>query len=409
MRILVVQESDWIEKGPHQSHHLMERLSTRGHEIRVIDFEISWKSDKSGDIVGKRRGFEGGGKAIRDGRISVIRPPTIKLPLLVYVSLLFTHWREIKRQMKEFKPDLIVGFGILNAYIARRFAKKRDVPFVYYVIDELYRLLPEKRLQAIARQIERWNMAGADIVVSINEELREYSIAQGSRREGTAVIRAGVDLGVFDDVSPEDSTALRAKYGFSANDRVLFFMGWLYRFSGLKELLLELKNERWNDSGLKVFILGKGEEWETLQAIARQPGLEQRVILESWVSYSDVPSHIAMSDICLLPARRDEIMLNIVPIKIYEYMASRKPVISTELPGILREFGRENGVVYADTPGQVLNKAVSLLENDRASVEGDKGRRFVESLTWERITDEFEQLLESVQRRSGDLQFMRSE
>jgi len=25
MKILVVQESDWIEKGPHQSHHLMEK------------------------------------------------------------------------------------------------------------------------------------------------------------------------------------------------------------------------------------------------------------------------------------------------------------------------------------------------------------------------------------------------
>ena len=40
MRILVVQESDWIVMGPHQSHHLMERLSERGHEVRVIDYEI---------------------------------------------------------------------------------------------------------------------------------------------------------------------------------------------------------------------------------------------------------------------------------------------------------------------------------------------------------------------------------
>jgi len=34
MRILVVQESDWTEVGPHQSHHLMERLSQHGHEKR---------------------------------------------------------------------------------------------------------------------------------------------------------------------------------------------------------------------------------------------------------------------------------------------------------------------------------------------------------------------------------------
>ena len=39
MKILVVQESDWIERGPHQNHHLMERLSIKGHEVRVIDYE----------------------------------------------------------------------------------------------------------------------------------------------------------------------------------------------------------------------------------------------------------------------------------------------------------------------------------------------------------------------------------
>ena len=43
MRILVVQETDWFEKGPLQQHHLMEKLSLRGHEIRVIDHEIIWK------------------------------------------------------------------------------------------------------------------------------------------------------------------------------------------------------------------------------------------------------------------------------------------------------------------------------------------------------------------------------
>jgi len=39
MKILVVQESDWVLRGPHQNHHLMERLSIKWHEVRVIDYE----------------------------------------------------------------------------------------------------------------------------------------------------------------------------------------------------------------------------------------------------------------------------------------------------------------------------------------------------------------------------------
>ena len=37
MKILLAQESNWLKRNPHQQHHLMERLSLRGHEIVVIE------------------------------------------------------------------------------------------------------------------------------------------------------------------------------------------------------------------------------------------------------------------------------------------------------------------------------------------------------------------------------------
>ncbi|CAD6494694.1 MAG: hypothetical protein LAKADJCE_00906 [Candidatus Argoarchaeum ethanivorans] len=51
MKILVVQESDWVRRCPHQNHHLMERLSRKGHEARVIDYEIMWKEHKNKEII----------------------------------------------------------------------------------------------------------------------------------------------------------------------------------------------------------------------------------------------------------------------------------------------------------------------------------------------------------------------
>jgi C1A family cysteine protease len=46
MRILAVQDADWIKKGPHQQHHLLEGLSTRGHEICVVGYDQLWKNEK---------------------------------------------------------------------------------------------------------------------------------------------------------------------------------------------------------------------------------------------------------------------------------------------------------------------------------------------------------------------------
>ena len=388
MRILVVQESDWTEVGPHQSHHLMERLSQRGHEIRVIDFEIRWRAHKGYGFLSRRKVINNYHKAIEGGNVTVIRPPFIRAPILDYASLLVSHRNEIEKQIKEFQPDVIVGFGILNANMAIRIARKHNIPFFYYIIDELHRLVPEKPLQAVARVVESRNMEAADMVISINEGLREYTIKMGADPEKTEVIRAGVDLEAF---NPDDRKTVRAKYGIQDDETVLFFMGWLYEFSGLKEVALALAKNR--DSKIKLLILGKGDLWDTLQEIRRDHGLAERIIMESWVPYQEVPKYIMAADICILPAYKNEIMMNIVPIKMYEYMAAGKPVLATSLPGLVKEFGETNGVLYAESSDAVLDKALELIETGQIGPEGKRARDFVKSLNWDELTDIFQQTL----------------
>ena len=391
MRILVVQESDWIARGPHQSHHLMERLSKRGHEIKVIDFEILWREKETKSLISKRQVFEGVHKAINDGAVTVIRPAIIKLPVLDYLSLIYTHKAEIQRQINEFKPDVIIAFGILNANIAFRIAKKNGIPSIYYIIDELHRLVPEKAFQACAKFIEKQNMKIADKVISINEGLREYTIQMGAAEEKTEVIRAGVDLERFVLDGREE---VRKKYGILDDDTVLFFMGWLYDFSGLKEVALELA--RCEDNHIKLLVVGKGDLWDAIQEIRKNCGLEEKLILIDWIPYQDVPKYLSAADICILPAYNNDIMRNIVPIKMYEYMAAKKPVIATSIYGIVKEFGDNNGVLYVDKPEEVVRNAIILVEYKGIIKEGLKARNFVEKLSWNSIVDSFEDILVGV-------------
>lgn len=80
----------------------------------------------------------------------------------------------------------------------------------------------------------------------------------------------------------------------------------------------------------------------------------------------------------------------------YEYMACGKPVIATKLPGIMKEFGEEHGVIYVDKPEDALNKAVELIENRTLHEYGSKARGFVEKYNWDDIVDEFERVLKGV-------------
>ena len=92
----------------------------------------------------------------------------------------------------------------------------------------------------------------ADKVISINEGLREYTIQMGAAEEKTAVIRAGVKLERF---VPNGREEVRKKYGILDDDIVLFFMGWLYDFSGLKEVALELA--RCENSRIRLMWSGR--------------------------------------------------------------------------------------------------------------------------------------------------------
>lgn len=395
MKILVVQESDWLEKGPHQSHHLMERMSARGHDIRVIDFEVQWRQHEENGLISKREVYTNVHKAINDGNITVIRPSIIKLPFLDYVSLLFTHKKEIQKQLDEFQPDVIVGFGILNAHLAIRLAKQRGISFVYYIIDELHRLIPQKCFQRLGRSIESCNIKQADLVLSINEGLRDYTIQMGALREKTEVIRAGIDFERFN--SDLDGSAIREKLGITDEDIVLFFMGWLYDFSGLKDVALELARGHEKYRNIKLMVLGKGDIWDYLQEIRREHNMEDRIITLDWQPYEEVPKYIAAADICILPAYKNEIMQNIVPIKMYEYMAMGKPVIATRLSGLVKEFGEGNGVIYIERPEEVLIK-VSNIGKSEYIKHGSRASEFIKTNDWVRLTNDFEKSLETFRR-----------
>jgi glycosyltransferase involved in cell wall biosynthesis len=141
----------------------------------------------------------------------------------------------------------------------------------------------------------------------------------GAAKEKTEVIRAGVDLERFVSDGREE---VRKKYGILDDDIVFFFMGWLYDFSGLKEVALELS--RCENNHIKLLVVGKGDLWDVLQEIRKKCGLEKMLIMVDWIPYEDVPKYLSAADICILPAYNNDIMRNIVPIKIYGGRKTRR-------------------------------------------------------------------------------------
>ncbi|MFC1921395.1 glycosyltransferase family 4 protein [Chloroflexota bacterium] len=397
MKILYVQDTDWIRRNPIQHTHLAERLTLRGHEVRAIDYEILWPTEGKNELISKRQVFNISrlyDKAI----VTVIRPPIIKIPVFDYMSMVITYQKEINRQIKEFKPDILIGDCILTTYLGYRYAKKYGIPTVYYILDVNHKLIPHKFLQPLGKLIESINIRNADLVLAINESLREYTIRMGAVSGRTSVLPAGTDIKRFN--TGADKYNIRKQYGFNQDDLVLFFVGWIHHFNGLKEVALELVSE--NNPEIKFMVVGDGDGLGELQTIQNKYNLHDRLILTGRKPYDELPKLLSAADICLLPAYPDEpIMKAVVPIKMYDYLAAGKPIIATQLPGIIKEFGTDSGIVYIEKPEDTVKKALELKKNNTLEELGEKAAKFSRTHDWDQITDEFEAMLEQLVNSKG--------
>lgn len=82
--------------------------------------------------------------------------------------------------------------------------------------------------------------------------------------------------------------------------------------------------------------------------------------------YNELPSYISGWDIAMMPFAHNESTRYISPTKTPEYLAAGKPVISTPIIDVLRQYGRSGLVNIAGTPEEFVRVAsLELEDNDR--------------------------------------------
>jgi glycosyltransferase involved in cell wall biosynthesis len=388
-RILVVQETDWLKRGPHQQHHLFERLAARGHAITALDFEILYTPWPRAPLFASRGQWQAVTRTPHPSPgVTVIRPATLRLPLLARPLSLLTFYAELVNLCRASRPHVIVDYALSTGVPAIIAARQFGAPFLFHVIDALHTLAPYSILRPLALAFERGLLRAADCTLYINQELRQYGLGLGADPKRARMIRTGVDLDRF---RPDlDTGALRARWGLAATDAVLLFIGWLYEHAGVDILMRQLIDL---PPQVKLLVVGVGEAESRLRSLHAELKLGDRVIFTGRQPYELAPQFMALADVCTLYSTINTITRHIVPIKTYEYMASGRPVLASPLPGVMRDVPPGNGVLYA--AGAELPAALrQLLDADSRRQLGLKARQFVEAhCSWEKLTDEFEQLI----------------
>jgi glycosyltransferase involved in cell wall biosynthesis len=120
-----------------------------------------------------------------------------------------------------------------------------------------------------------------------------------------------------------------------------------------------------------------------------------------FVSPSAVPEFIRSMDVALICRRPTQDSQNSLPIKLFEYMACERPVISTPLNGVREVVGER--VLYAADAAEIAQKILLLYHHPELIAQmGQTGRLLVEKrYTWQEIGRQFEEIIISASSETG--------
>ncbi len=101
-------------------------------------------------------------------------------------------------------------------------------------------------------------------------------------------------------------------------------------------------------------------------------------------NYNELPSYISGWDIAMMPFAHNESTRYISPTKTPEYLAAGKPVISTPIIDVLRQYGRNGLVHIAGTPEEFVRVASLELENNDRDEWLQHVNEFLSQNSWDK-------------------------
>jgi rhamnosyl/mannosyltransferase len=226
----------------------------------------------------------------------------------------------------------------------------------------------------------RNTLNSADTIIASNPKYIDSSGLLNLYKEKLTVIPYGVDHSQFATADEHKVKLIRQKYG----SRIVLFVGKFRYYKGL-EVLLE--SARSVDG--KFLLIGDGPNREMLLKKIAEYGLNEKVFLLGELPDDEIVDYYQASDLFVLPSIKPSEAFGIT---LLEAMASKKPVISTELgtgTSFVNIHGKTGLVVAPNNPPE-LAKAISFLLENAAMRQtmGEEGLRRVSSeFTVEKMVD----------------------
>jgi glycosyltransferase involved in cell wall biosynthesis len=384
MRILVTSLPDIKRITPQRYQHLLSYLA-RDHEVTVFCVNAWWLPERPDEYL----------LALIDKLdISYVTDQKIN-PVLQELCL--AHKFSDRIDKGSFEIYLNVNC-LIAGYIVTQKMKRRGIPTIFDIGDDL----PKK--VKVAPQIPPvlkpagYTLANSLFKKCIAASARNTVVTRSLLRsyhfplDRTVIVPNGVDTQLF----RSDATCSKQSEQGIQGTFVLGFLGNLRPEVNLEPAFGALRSLVRANYDVTMMVVGDGEKLAEFKRLALKYEIADRVLFTGSVSSRDLSAYLAGMDAGIIAYEMTEDNQNAGPLKLLEYMASGKPVISADIRGV-REVA-EARALYATDADEIAQTVQDLYNHPEKGVTlGREGREFVATnYSWERIGACFERVIHEV-------------
>ena len=289
------------------------------------------------------------------------------------------------------QPDVILSQGFYASLIVliSRHQMPRDIKIIASLHNQKSVFLPMSPYAGLYEDFIRHFFNDADSVVTVSRGIAQDGIDNyGLLAEKAVVIHNPLDLEQIGRLALAPVTEHTC---FSEDAPVLLFVGRLTRQKGLDCFLRAVALAR-RDIELRCVLVGDGELRPELEALARQLGITQEVVLLG--QQTNPFKFMRRADCLILPS-----VVEGLPYVIAEAMACGCPIIATDCAPGVRELLADGARGLLIPPGDphALAEAISrVLRDDRLREKFHRaGIRHAQEFAVDKIVSQYEQLIKA--------------
>lgn len=228
-----------------------------------------------------------------------------------------------------------------------------------------------------------------DGLIVITRKLKELYMKEGVSEEKILVAPDGVDLKMFD--SPSSKEDARDELELPLGKKVIGYVGQLHTMKmekGVSELIEAFKILKVQIDDLILCLAGGPEEGiQKYSEFIKKTELEENVIFTGQKPPHEIPLYMNAFDVCVMPFPWTEHYAYYTsPLKLFEYMASRRPIVASDLPSVREILNEENAILVEPGNSRALAEGIKKVLKSEELAEKLAARAFkdVQEYTWDK-------------------------